>query len=102
MFTCQNNITSLKLIDFGLSGRITAHSNYQAMGTAIYLAPEMIMGEYDEKVDLWSLGIMIYYTLNGVPPFQGRSTRELYQNIVEGADINYVPKIAGGSSEVGF
>ena len=100
MFANPDDITSLKLIDFGLAGRITTESIYQAMGTAIYLAPEVIIGEYDERIDMWSLGILIYYTVNGVPPFQGRSARELYQNIVKGSSINYVPRIPGASEEL--
>ena len=35
-----------------------------------------------------------------MPPFQGKTTRELYQNIVQGKGINYVPKIHGASDEL--
>lgn len=101
MFLDPNDITSLKLIDFGLSGRVSReNSNYQAMGTAIYIAPEMIMGEYNEKVDIWALGILIYYTMTGSPPFQGRTQRELYLNIIQGQSYGYVPVIPDGSAEL--
>ena len=102
MFTNENDITSLKLIDFGLSAQIDNKKSMmsKAMGTAVYLAPEVILGEYDEKVDIWSVGVLIYYMLNGVPPFQGRNPRELYENIIHGASINYVPRIQGASIEV--
>lgn len=102
MLSKEGDLNSLKLIDFGLSAQ--THYNKakmsQAMGTAMYLAPEVIFGEYDEKVDLWSLGVLIYYMLNGVPPFPGRDPREVYENIMQAASINYVPKIQGASDEV--
>lgn len=102
MLSKADDISSLKLIDFGLSAhssRKTAMS--QAMGTVMYLAPEVILGEYDEKVDIWSVGVLVYYMLNGVPPFPGRDPREVYENIVAAASINYAPKIQGASEEVG-
>lgn len=102
MLSRNGDINSLKLIDFGLSAHSyqkTAMS--QAMGTAMYLAPEVIFGEYDEKVDIWSVGVLVYYMLNGVPPFPGRDPREVYENIVAAASINYAPKIQGASEEVG-
>jgi len=102
MLSKEGDINSLKLIDFGLSAQ--THYNKakmsQAMGTAMYLAPEVIFGEYDEKVDLWSLGVLVYYMLNGVPPFPGRDPREVYENIMQAASINYVPKIQGASDEL--
>lgn len=99
MFSHENDIKSLKLIDFGLSGHIDSTNTQfsRAMGTAVYLAPEVILGEYNEKVDIWSVGVLIYYMLNGVPPFNGRDARELYENIIHGASINYVPKVQGAS-----
>lgn len=102
LFADEDDITSLKLIDFGLSAQINNKktSISKAMGTAVYLAPEVILGEYDEKVDIWSVGVIIYYMFNGVPPFQGRNHRELYENIIHGASINYVPKIQNASVEV--
>ena len=97
----QNDITSLKLIDFGLSGKLSGENgNYRAMGTAIYIAPEMIMGEYDEKIDLWALGILIFYTMTGSPPFQGRTQRELYLNIIQGQTHRFVPSIPQATAEL--
>jgi calcium-dependent protein kinase len=100
MFLDANDITSLKLIDFGLSGSLSKDSIYQAMGTAVYIAPEVITGDYDEKADLWSLGILLYYSITGIPPFMGRTTRELYQNIVSGFPGGTMPKLDGASPEV--
>ena len=39
-------------------------------GTADYMAPELLTGTtYDEKVDLWALGAIIYEMIVGIPPF---------------------------------
>lgn len=41
-------------------------------GTPEYLAPEILLGEgHDKAVDFWSLGILIYEMMNGVPPYVG-------------------------------
>jgi len=102
MFSNDKDVMSLKLIDFGLSTQVDKKKPLisQATGTAVYLAPEVILGEYDEKVDIWSVGVLVYYMLNGVPPFQGQTHRELYENILHGFSINYIPKVQGASKEV--
>jgi calcium-dependent protein kinase len=43
------------------------------VGTPVYLCPEMIIGEYDEKCDTWSLGVLLYILLSGYPPFHGKN-----------------------------
>ena len=41
----------------------------QRAGTAPYMAPEMILGEYDEKVDVFSVGAILYQLMTGKHPF---------------------------------
>lgn len=51
-------------------------------GTLDYLPPEMIEGKtHDEKVDLWSLGVLCYEFLVGKPPFETKSHEETYRRI---------------------
>ena len=52
-----------------------------AMGSAYYIAPEVLQGQYSAKCDVWSLGIIMYILLCGVPPFNGRSDDEIIKAI---------------------
>ena len=55
----------------------------QMFGTPYYIAPEVLNGKYNEKCDLWSVGVMLYIMLCGRPPFNGAT---------EDAIINKVKK----------
>ena len=66
MFSEKNNISSLKLLDFGLSSdSFESQSRLHNCGTLIYMAPEQISGViYSKAVDVWSVGIILYMLLN--------------------------------------
>jgi serine/threonine protein kinase len=69
------------LMDFGIA-KILGGNSYTAtgaaMGTATYMAPEVVSGiESDHRADIYSLGIMLYELLSGEPPFQGSSTFQI-------------------------
>ena len=50
--------------------------------------PEILNGElYNNKNDIWSLGIIIYYMLNKKYPYEGNSEHNLYQNIISNQNI---------------
>lgn len=56
------------LADFGLAARL-ASGNRDRLGTTKWMAPEVIREEvYDEKIDLWSLGITVIEMMDRVPP----------------------------------
>ena len=59
------------------------HDRRQTLcGTLDYLPPEMIEGrEHNEKVDLWSLGVLCYEFLVGMPPFEERGHHQTYRRI---------------------
>ena len=76
----KNN--QLKIIDFGLSRLVDREKKLKSkVGTAYYVAPEILQGKYNEKCDIWSAGVILYILLSGEPPFNGKSDRIIYAKI---------------------
>ncbi|CAG9322022.1 unnamed protein product [Blepharisma stoltei] len=74
----QNETMNIKLIDFGAAIVNRDSDHYKnAMGTSYYVAPEVLTGEYNEKCDMWSCGVISYILLSGQPPFEGRNDTEI-------------------------
>ncbi|XP_061487196.1 aurora kinase A isoform X1 [Rhineura floridana] len=72
----------LKIADFGWSVHAPSSRRSTLCGTLDYLPPEMIEGRtHDEKVDLWSLGVLCYEFLVGKPPFEAQTNQETYRAI---------------------
>ena len=76
---------TIKIIDWGcaLTIKTTKQSN-QADGTAYYIAPEVLKGEYNEKCDIWACGVIFYILLCGYPPFNGETDDEIYLEVLKG------------------
>ena len=74
----------VKLSDFGIARFATQVSGSgRIMGTPAYLAPEQILGEpHSTRSDLFSLGIVLYQMLTGVPPFDGTSVAAVCAQIL--------------------
>lgn len=76
---------NLKLSDFGLAQRFTRGVPMRGgAGTHYYLSPEMLVGEegYDEKVDVWGAGVLLYKMLSGEVPFSGETTKDMVRAII--------------------
>ncbi len=78
--------SEVKITDFGLAKIATGHSYLTtACGTPNYVAPEVLTNEgYDEAVDMWSIGVILYILLCGFPPFYSDNTQELFDQIISG------------------
>ena len=71
-----------KICDFGFSKEIEEVSKNTLVGSTFSIAPEILKGiKYDSKVDLWSIGIMIYYCCFKDYPYKGQSLINLKNNI---------------------
>lgn len=72
----------IKVIDFGLSQLIGEKKKLTSqVGTAYYVPPEILVGEYSQKCDVWSVGIIICILLTGEPPFNGPNDTAIYNKI---------------------
>ena len=71
----------IKVIDFGLSQIFINRKLKTKVGTAYYVAPEILKGDYTEKCDIWSAGVILYIFLSGDPPFNGPNDSAIYSKI---------------------
>jgi len=72
LFSSTAPDSELKMIDFGLSKHFTfGEVQTQAVGTPYTVAPEVIRGSYDERCDIWAVGVISFLLLSGDPPFGG-------------------------------
>lgn len=78
----------VRLMDFGLAKFLADDAAVtqggRLVGTFRYMAPEQILGEpLDARADLYSLGVILYELLAGVPPFDAKSPYALWQKVLE-------------------
>ena len=57
---------------------------YVIFNQPYYIAPEVIQKHYDEKCDIWSIGVILYMLLSGNPPFNGSSDLQIIEAIKKG------------------
>ena len=78
----KNGCLQVKLIDFGTAKMFEkGHHENKYVGSSYYMAPEVIKRKYDEKCDLWSIGVILYILLTGRPPFDGNDDEEIIENV---------------------
>lgn len=72
------------LTDFGLAKFLPIDQKTKTFcGTPDYLAPEVIQESgHNRMADWWSLGVLIYEMMHGVPPFYSPVMNEMYENII--------------------
>ena len=89
----------VKIMDFGIarvrgSDRMTRAGS--AIGTPLYMSPEQCRGlEGDERSDIYSLAIVLYELLAGVPPFSGTTDFELTKAHLSRPPPPLIPRISG-------
>lgn len=80
----NKKVLDVKISDFGFSCFFDPQQGLDlVLGSPLYMAPEIIKKQkYNEKVDIWSSGIIMYMLLTGRNPFPGKSKEEVKQMIV--------------------
>lgn len=76
----------VKIADFGFAKKVYAPNSLTTQcGTPGYVAPEILEGTaYDERADMWSVGVILYILLGGYPPFIESTQRDLFRKIRKG------------------
>ncbi|CAN1811117.1 Calcium-dependent protein kinase 21 [Linum perenne] len=85
LFDTVDELATLKATDFGLSVFTQDGKVYGDMlGSAYYVAPEVLRRSYGKEIDIWSAGVIMYILLTGVPPFWGENEKGIFESILRG------------------
>lgn len=79
-----DSFDSLKLIDFGMAEqRREGEMLHITSGTPYYMSPEVYLGRFTEKCDVWSCGVILYFLITGNKPFTGDTKAELRNMVLQ-------------------
>ncbi|XP_039800443.1 calcium-dependent protein kinase 14-like isoform X2 [Panicum virgatum] len=94
----------LKATDFGLSVFFKEGEVFRdIVGSAYYIAPEVLKRSYGPEADIWSVGVIVYILLCGVPPFWAESEHGIFNAILRG-QVDFTsdpwPRISHGAKDL--
>ena len=83
LITINNSEPNIKLIDFGFATYLDGTLMNDFLGTQQYTAPEILNRElYSEKVDIWSVGVLLFNMITGCQPFTTDSNIPIEEQIL--------------------
>jgi serine/threonine protein kinase len=56
------------------------------------MSPEVLKFSYDERCDIWSIGVILYMMVTGTPPFDGKAESQILENI-KNINISFKSKL---------
>ena len=79
----EDNQINIKLTDFGFATKYDPVEQLTlSLGSPLYMAPELCADEaYDNKIDVWAVGILAYVCLSGKTPFGGRTRQDVHYEV---------------------
>ncbi|UKK02090.2 calcium-dependent protein kinase [Theileria orientalis] len=92
LYCNSSSSSTIKIIDWGFATKcFKSHKFTSLVGTPYYVAPEVLLGNYDKACDIWSAGVIMFILLVGYPPFHGSNNAEILRNVKRGS-IKFIPK----------
>ncbi|XP_004144329.1 CDPK-related kinase 1 [Cucumis sativus] len=83
LFTTKEEDSTLKVIDFGLSDYVNPDEKLNdIVGSAYYVAPEVLQRSYGSEADMWSIGVIAYILLCGSRPFWDRTESGIFRTVL--------------------
>ncbi|CAF2266097.1 unnamed protein product [Brassica napus] len=84
LFSTKDETSPLKAIDFGLSDYVRPDERLNdIVGSAYYVAPEVLHRTYGTEADMWSIGVIAYILLCGSRPFWARSESGIFRAVLK-------------------
>ncbi|XP_009135614.1 CDPK-related kinase 2 isoform X1 [Brassica rapa] len=84
LYTSKEENSQLKVIDFGLSDFVRPHERLNdIVGSAYYVAPEVLHRSYTTEADVWSIGVIAYILLCGSRPFWARTESGIFRAVLK-------------------
>ncbi|WZY85494.1 hypothetical protein YC2023_031878 [Brassica napus] len=85
LFLSKDENSPLKATDFGLSVFFKPGDKFKDLvGSAYYVAPEVLKRNYGPEADIWSAGVILFILISGVPPFWGENETGIFDAILKG------------------
>ncbi|XP_051210560.1 calcium-dependent protein kinase 1 [Lolium perenne] len=104
LFLNKREDSPLKATDFGLSVFFKPGEQFKDLvGSAYYVAPEVLKRRYGAEADIWSAGVILYILLSGVPPFWAENEDGIFDAVLKG-HIDFSsepwPSISNGAKDL--
>uniref|UniRef100_A0A0E0A3E3 non-specific serine/threonine protein kinase n=1 Tax=Oryza glumipatula TaxID=40148 RepID=A0A0E0A3E3_9ORYZ len=104
LFLNKREDSPLKATDFGLSVFFKPGEQFRDLvGSAYYVAPEVLKRLYGAEADIWSAGVILYILLSGVPPFWAENEDGIFDAVLQG-HIDFSsepwPSISSGAKDL--